>query len=168
MHDIISRRRVLSGLVSGLVGVWVATWPRLVLADDNKAITKIVKTDREWKKILTRDQYDVLRDEGTENPFSSPLLNEHRDGMFACVACDLPLFPSKFKFDSGTGWPSFYDVLTGHVETKEDHKMFITRTEYHCAQCGGHQGHVFPDGPEPTNLRYCNNGVALKFTPDKA
>jgi len=130
-------------------------------------IEKIVKTDAEWKKLLTPEQYEVLREEGTERPFTSPLNQEKRSGMYVCVACGLDLFPSKFKFDSGTGWPSFYDVLPGHVETKTDYKLVLPRTEYHCARCGGHHGHVFDDGPQPTGLRYCNNGVALRFIPDK-
>ena len=107
------------------------------------------------------------REEGTERPFTSPLLEEHREGVFACVACDLPLFPSTTKFDSGTGWPSFYDAIPDHLETKTDRALLMARTEYHCAQCGGHHGHVFNDGPKPTGLRYCNNGVALKFIPKK-
>jgi peptide-methionine (R)-S-oxide reductase len=131
-------------------------------------IGKISRTNAEWKKLLTPDQYHVLREEGTERPFSSPLDHEKRSGMYLCVACDLPLFPSKFKFDSGTGWPSFYDVLPGAVGTRTDFKLIYPRTEYHCARCGGHHGHVFNDGPKPTGLRYCNNGVALKFVPDKA
>jgi peptide-methionine (R)-S-oxide reductase len=131
-------------------------------------ISKLSKTDAEWKQLLTPEQYYVLRQEGTERPFSSPLDHEKRSGMFACIACDLELFPSKYKYDSGTGWPSFYDVLPGRVETKTDYKAIMPRTEYHCARCGGHQGHVFNDGPKPTGLRYCNNGVALKFIPDKA
>lgn len=130
-------------------------------------INKITKTDAEWKKILTPEQYDVLREEGTERPFSSPLLKEHREGVFACAGCDLPLFPSKYKYDSGTGWPSFFDTIKGHIETQDDYKLIMKRTEYHCARCGGHQGHVFNDGPEPTGLRYCNNGVALKFILNK-
>ncbi|MDH4215788.1 MAG: peptide-methionine (R)-S-oxide reductase MsrB [Gallionella sp.] len=129
-------------------------------------IEKLNKTDAEWKRLLTPEQYYVLRQEGTEPANSSPLDREKRKGLFLCVACDLPLFPSQFKYDSGTGWPSFYDVLPGHVETKTDFKMILPRTEYHCARCGGHQGHVFNDGPKPTGLRYCNNGVALRFVPD--
>src|SRR5574340_154601 len=130
-------------------------------------IVKISKTDAEWKKLLTPEQYHVLRQEGTEKPYSSPLDREKRSGTFLCVACDLPLFPSRFKYDSGTGWPSFYDVLPGHVEIRTDYKLILPRTEYHCARCGGHQGHVFNDGPKPTGLRYCNNGVALKFVADR-
>jgi len=131
-------------------------------------IDKIVRSDAEWKRLLTPAQYEVLRREGTERPHSSPLDREKRSGLFLCVACDLPLFPSRFKFDSGTGWPSFYDVLPGAVETRTDYKLILPRTEYHCARCGGHHGHVFNDGPQPTGLRYCNNGVALRFVPDKA
>ncbi len=131
------------------------------------AIEKISASAAEWKTKLTPEQYDVLREEGTERPFTSVLLKEHREGSFVCAACELPLFPMKFKYDSGTGWPSFFDVVPGHIETKTDHKLLSARTEYHCARCGGHQGHVFNDGPHPTGLRYCNNGVALKFVPDK-
>ncbi len=130
-------------------------------------MTKINKDNNEWQKELNPEQYNVLRNEGTEAPFSNPLNNEHRTGKFVCAGCGLELFPSDFKYNSGTGWPSFYNVIPGNVETKKDTKLFSERTEYHCARCGGHQGHVFPDGPEPTGLRYCNNGVALKFIPDE-
>jgi peptide-methionine (R)-S-oxide reductase len=132
-----------------------------------ETVEKIMKKDSEWKAELTPEQYDVLRHEGTERPNTSPLLDEHRKGTFVCAACGLPLFPSTAKFDSGTGWPSFYDVIPAHVETKTDLKIGLPRTEYHCARCGGHQGHVFNDGPQPTGLRYCNNGVAIKFIPDE-
>lgn len=131
-------------------------------------VEKINKTDEEWKSMLSPEQYEVLREEGTERPFSSPLNHEKRAGTFVCAACGLELFSSGAKFDSGTGWPSFYQAIEGHVETKSDHKLMVERTEYHCARCGGHQGHVFNDGPQPTGLRYCNNGVALKFVPEKA
>lgn len=131
-------------------------------------IEKLVRSDAEWKRLLTPAQYHILREEGTERAYTSPLDKEKRSGLFACVACALPLFPSKFKYDSGTGWPSFYDVLPGHVGTRIDRKLFVPRTEYHCARCGGHHGHVFEDGPKPTGLRYCNNGVALRFIPDPA
>ncbi len=161
-------RRMFIKLVTGGAGILAV--PQLFMTSQAMAaerIAKISKTDAEWKKLLTPAQYDVLRQEGTEAPFTSPLNKEKRNGMFACVACDLPLFPSKFKFDSGTGWPRFYDVLPGHVETTTDYKLVLPRTEYHCARCGGHHGHVFNDGPKPTGLRYCNNGVALKFIADK-
>ena len=130
-----------------------------------ETIEKLNVSDAEWKKRLAPEAYDVLRHEGTEAPFTSPLNNEKHAGTFACAGCGLPLFPSKYKFDSGTGWPSFYDVLPGHVQTKTDNSLFMARTEYHCARCDGHQGHVFDDGPQPTGLRYCNNGVALTFVP---
>jgi peptide-methionine (R)-S-oxide reductase len=128
-------------------------------------IEKIVKTEEEWKKVLTPEQFYILRKEGTERPFSSPLNNEKRKGTFVCAACDLPLFESSTKFDSGTGWPSFYRAIDGRVEIAVDYKLIYPRTEYHCARCGGHHGHVFDDGPKPTGLRYCNNGVVLKFVP---
>jgi len=128
-------------------------------------IDKVVKTNDEWRKILTPQQFNVLRQEGTEPPFTSPLNQEKRKGTFQCVGCDLALFESKTKFDSGTGWPSFYQAIEGRVETSVDHKLIFPRTEYHCARCGGHHGHVFDDGPKPTGLRYCNNGVVLKFVP---
>src|SRR5512143_2916411 len=131
-------------------------------------IGKLVRSDAEWKKLLTPAQYDILREDGTERPFSSPLDHETRSGTYLCVACNLPLFPSKFKYDSGTGWPSFFDVLPGHIETKQDFQLLLPRTEYHCARCGGHHGHVFNDGPKPTGLRYCNNGVALIFKPEQS
>ena len=131
-------------------------------------IKKIIHSNAEWKKLLTPKQYYILREEGTERPFSSPLLHEKRHGMFVCVACGLALFPSKYKFDSGTGWPSFYDVIPGHVDTKKDYQLLLPRTEYHCARCGGHHGHVFDDGPKPTGLRYCNNGAALRFIPENS
>ena len=119
----------------------------------------------EWKTRLSADEYYVMRRDGTERPFSSALNDEKRAGTFSCAACDLPLFKTSGKFDSGTGWPSFFTPIEGNVETKRDFKMVVPRTEYHCARCGAHQGHVFKDGPAPTGLRYCNNGVALKFIP---
>ncbi len=129
---------------------------------------EISKTEAEWKALLAPEQYAVLREENTEPPNSSPLLNEHRKGTFACAGCDLPLYSSDTKYDSGTGWPSFYDVLPNAVGKKEDNTLFSTRTEVHCRRCGGHLGHVFDDGPPPTGLRYCMNGLALKFVPATA
>lgn len=126
---------------------------------------KIVKTDAEWKALLTSDQYEILRREGTEPSFSSALNDEKRTGQYVCAGCALPLFASNMKFDSGTGWPSFYTTLPGAVATKTDFKWIYPRKEYHCARCGGHQGHVFNDGPKPTGERWCNNGLALKFIP---
>lgn len=134
----------------------------VTLSDDQK-IMKIELSDAEWKKKLSPMQYKVLRKEGTERPFTSDLNDEKRNGIFACAGCDLPLFNSETKFDSGTGWPSFFDAIPDHVGTSTDFKLIFPRTEYHCARCGGHQGHIFKDGPQPTGLRYCNNGVALKF-----
>ena len=130
-----------------------------------ESIQKIRKTDEQWKQELTPEQYKVLRREGTERAGTSALNAEKRVGTFVCAGCGLPLFRSDTKFESGTGWPSFYDAIPGHVETKRDFKLIMPRTEYHCARCEGHQGHVFNDGPKPTGLRYCNNGVALRFEP---
>lgn len=121
--------------------------------------------EKEWKSRLSPEAYAVLRKEGTERPFTSPLNDEKRAGIFACAGCGLDLFSSESKFDSGTGWPSFFEPLPNAMGTKTDFKLVLPRTEYHCARCGGHQGHVFKDGPAPTGLRYCNNGVALTFTP---
>ena len=129
------------------------------------ALEKLQRTDTEWKQQLTQGQYYILRDEGTEARWSSDLNNEHRDGQYICAGCELPMFVSETKYESGSGWPSFYDHIEGHIETKRDFKMIWPRTEYHCARCGGHQGHVFDDGHEPTGQRWCNNGLALKFVP---
>lgn len=126
---------------------------------------KLVLTPQEWRKRLTAEQFEVLREEGTERPFTSPLNKEKRKGTFVCAGCELPLFASDTKYDSGTGWPSFWAPISAAVATKVDYKLVYPRTEYHCRRCEGHQGHVFPDGPKPTGQRYCNNGVALKFVP---
>lgn len=137
---------------------------RAAMSDTNTDWANLTKA--EWKNRLTDMEFHVLRKEGTERPWTSPLNDEKREGTFACKGCGQPLFTHEMKYDSGTGWPSFYDSLPGVFETKTDRKMFVARTEYHCSRCGGHHGHVFNDGPKPTGLRYCNNGVALEFIPD--
>jgi peptide-methionine (R)-S-oxide reductase len=129
---------------------------------------RVVKTPEEWRKTLTPEQFYILREEGTERPGSSPLNNEKRKGTFVCAGCALPLFTSDTKFESGTGWPSFYAAIPGAVATKVDYKLIAPRTEYHCRRCDGHQGHVFDDGPKPTGLRYCMNSASLTLEPDDA
>ncbi len=126
-------------------------------------IKKIKLTRKEWRERLTPDQFSILRDAGTEYPYSSNLNHEKRSGTYHCAGCNLALFNSKAKYDSGTGWPSFYESIAGHTETQTDFKLIYPRTEYHCARCGGHQGHLFDDGPDPTGQRWCNNGLALTF-----
>ena len=122
-------------------------------------------TEAEWRAKLSPEAYHILREEGTERPFTSELLDEHRGGIFACAGCDQPLFKSETKFDSGTGWPSFYDFIPGAIGTRDDSSFGMARIEVHCSNCGGHQGHVFEDGPAPTGLRYCIDGVSLQFIP---
>jgi peptide-methionine (R)-S-oxide reductase len=155
------RGLLLSGAALGLAGLAGPAF-----AADPFAASPFRKlSDVDWKRRLPPASYGVLRHEDTETPFTSPLLNEHRKGIFACLGCDLPLFRSDWKFDSGTGWPSFFQVAPANIAHKADFALIEQRTEYHCARCLGHQGHVFDDGPKPTGLRYCNNGVALKFIP---
>jgi peptide-methionine (R)-S-oxide reductase len=154
-------RRNLLALFSALGAGAVASTAKETAAKSDAAPFQL--SDAEWRQRLTPAAYQVLRKEGTERPFSSPLNDEKRAGAYHCAGCDLPLFKSAMKFDSGTGWPSFYTTLPGAVGESTDFKLFLPRTEYHCARCGGHQGHVFNDGPKPTGQRYCNNGVALKF-----
>jgi len=134
-------------------------------ADVATSMDPIKLADAEWKNKLSPAAYDVLRHEGTERAGTSPLDREKRPGVFVCAGCGLPLFSSEMKFDSGTGWPSFFTTIPGVFGQSTDRKLFMERTEYHCVRCVGHHGHVFDDGPEPTGLRYCNNGVALRFIP---
>jgi len=142
-------------------------WKTLLAAGADVApnMEPLKLSDAEWKKRLSPAAYDVLRHEGTERAGTSPLDREKRPGVFVCAGCGLPLFTSAMKFDSGTGWPSFFTTIPGAFGTSVDRKLFMERNEYHCVRCGGHHGHVFDDGPEPTGLRYCNNGVALRFIP---
>jgi peptide-methionine (R)-S-oxide reductase len=133
---------------------------------DPKAVDTLEKPLAEWRELLPAREFAVLFEEATERPFSHPLNDEKRAGTFLCAACGLPLFSSKAKFESGTGWPSFTQAIPGHIERKTDFKLILPRTEYHCIRCGGHQGHVFNDGPQPTGQRWCNNGLALRFVPE--
>ncbi len=162
-----TRRNFLHAVSTALLSPWLGG-----LAAASETPTESTPVDRldlpkaTWKKLLPSEAYEVLFEESTERPFTSPLNAEKRRGVFACAACNLPLFSSDAKFDSGTGWPSFFRPLPGSVGTKRDFGLVFPRTEYHCSRCGGHQGHVFDDGPAPTGLRYCNNGVALRFVPE--
>ena len=147
-----------------------AQWRKLLapgakIAEDK---TRLSREPQSWRGELPKASYRVLFEEDTERAFTSPLNDEKRDGIFVCRACDLPLFSSAMKYDSGTGWPSFFTSIPEHLATKTDYKLIWPRTEYHCVRCGGHQGHVFDDGPAPTGQRWCNNGVALRFIPLKA
>ncbi len=153
-----TRRVVLGGMI--------AVGTTRDLAAEKKRFD-VEKTDEEWRKQLTKPQYDVLRKHGTERPGSSPLNAEKRKGVFACAGCGQPLFASETKYESGTGWPSFYRPLDDAIGTAKDRSWFMTRTEVHCSRCGGHLGHVFEDGPPPTGLRYCMNGVAMNFRSDE-
>jgi len=161
MARMIDRRTLMgAGMATALVGIFGT---RALFAAEQKF--EVTLSDADWRKKLSPAAYDTLRHEATERPFTSPLLKEHRVGTFTCGGCDLPLFASKTKFDSGTGWPSFWQPLPHAVLTSDDNSLGMDRTEVHCSRCGGHLGHVFPDGPPPTGLRYCMNGAALTFTP---
>ena len=158
----INRRSALGFAGAGVVGAF------LVSQQGSAKLTgkfEITKSPAEWRRILGPQRYQILREAGTERPFSSPLNKEHRRGTFACAGCGLPLFSSAAKFDSGTGWPSFFRPLPKAVVTRSDRSLLMERTEVLCRRCGGHLGHVFEDGPKPTGLRYCMNGLALKFRP---
>ncbi len=165
----LTRRHLTLGLLGAAAGCGVQTKEKAMAKNPDPSeipdYDKWQLSNAEWKERLSPEAYAVLRKEATERAGTSPLDDEKRDGIFACAGCGFDLFKSKTKFDSGTGWPSFYDFIPGALGTKTDIKLIIPRTEYHCARCGGHQGHVFKDGPAPTGLRYCNNGVALTFKP---
>jgi len=156
------QRRHFLGLAGLTLAAPASMWGR-TMTKTNDTIEKLELPEDEWQQILEPERYRILRKEGTERAFTSELNDEKREGTFICAGCNLSLFESSTKFDSGTGWPSFYDVIEGHLDTSRDFKLIYPRTEYHCARCGGHQGHVFKDGPRPTGLRYCNNGLAILF-----
>lgn len=155
-----NRREVIFQLSTLALGMAMST-----SSNSAQTYSPLTKSKSDWKKLLPPAAYTVLFEESTERPGTSPLNDEKRKGTFVCAACNLPLFTQEQKFDSGTGWPSFFDTIPGALGQKRDFKLILPRTEYHCGRCGGHQGHVFKDGPKPTGLRYCNNGVALQFVP---
>jgi peptide-methionine (R)-S-oxide reductase len=159
------RKTFLLGTAAAVALAATRGFRRPAPAQAAQQVYEVMHTDAEWQKLLTPAQYNILREQGTEPPFSSPLLNEHRTGIFNCAGCALPLFSSKTKYDSGTGWPSFWTPLPNAVLTSSDSTFGMDRTEVHCRRCGGHLGHVFADGPPPTGLRYCMDGLALTFTP---
>lgn len=170
-----SRRQILlTGGGLGLAALVAGVLPKmtgrsLLISEASAAETfEVTHTDAQWHQLLSAEQYEILREEGTERAYSSALNNEHRDGTFACAGCDLALFSSKTKFDSHTGWPSFWAPLEHAVATREDRSFGVLREEVHCRRCGGHLGHVFNDGPKPTGLRYCMNGLAMTFKPQAA
>ena len=164
MQKPMTRATSLLGLAA-MAAAALATTRRSAAAEAAPRAFEIALSDDAWRKRLTTDQFAILRRAGTEAPESSPLLREHRPGTFACAGCALALFDGSTKFESGTGWPSFFRPLPKAVETATDTSLFGTRTEVHCRRCGGHLGHVFDDGPKPTGLRYCMNGAALAFRP---
>jgi peptide-methionine (R)-S-oxide reductase len=165
--SILFGRAVYAAPPSGMKGIeqMQANWKALLAAGIKAPLPgeELKLSKEEWRKRLSAEQFNILREEGTERPGSSPLNQEKRPGIFACIGCDLPLFTSEMKYESGTGWPSFFTTIPGVFATTTDFKLILPRTEYHCIRCGGHHGHVFNDGPPPTGQRWCNNGVALKF-----
>lgn len=167
MRNTISRRVLLAGLAGAVSGGILLRGRGAFAGEGASEHFEVTHSDAEWQRLLGPERYDVLRQEGTEPPGSSPLDHERGSGVYRCAGCDLPLFSSTTKFDSGTGWPSFYAPLRHAVATRADHSLMMGRTEVHCRRCGGHLGHVFDDGPPPTGLRYCMNGLALRFEPTK-
>jgi len=163
-RDFLSGGITAAAFVAGVAAVWRMNGTSSARAES----FEVTKTDEEWRAILSEAQYAVLRQEDTERPGSSPLLEEKRKGIFHCAGCDLPAYPSETKYESGTGWPSFWDSLPDAIGTTEDNSLFMTRTECHCRRCGGHFGHIYDDGPPPTGLRHCINGLALTFSPATA
>ncbi|MEM6463188.1 MAG: peptide-methionine (R)-S-oxide reductase MsrB [Pseudomonadota bacterium] len=162
------RTFLFSGAALASIGGFYAFKPSRSSAKADEKAFEITYTEQEWRTMLSPEQYAVLREEATERPFTSELLYEKREGTYNCAGCNLPLYASSTKYDSRTGWPSFYDALPDAVATKTDYKLIYPRTEVHCARCGGHLGHVFNDGPPPTGLRHCINGIALRFEPQAA
>jgi peptide-methionine (R)-S-oxide reductase len=162
------QRRQFLLQAGSITGAFLLAGPAALAHPVNKSLnlTPLNKSEKDWRGIVSKKEFDILFEEGTERPNSSPLNYVKEKGTFICAACYLPLFESETKYDSGTGWPSFYQPIEGRIDTKLDLKMVWPRTEYHCIRCGGHQGHVFEDGPKPTGLRYCNNGLALNFIPE--
>ena len=163
-RSFVTRTAATAALLAGTTVLWRLARPAPAVAES----FEVTKSDAEWHAILDDEQYAVLREESTERPGTSPLLEEHRNGVFHCAGCDLAAYPSETKYESGTGWQSFWDALPGAIGTREDNSLFMTRIEVHCRRCGGHFGHIFDDGPPPTGKRHCLNGLALTFKPATA
>ena len=165
-----NRRKLLLAGATAIAGTALARTATAAVPEltPDPSIEPIMWSEAKWREELTPEQFDVLRKEATERPFTSPLNDIKEPGTFSCAGCDLPLYKTEWKFKSGTGWPSFWRGIEGHLGTKEDRGFFMVRTEVHCGRCKGHLGHIFEDGPEPTGLRHCINGVAMTFAPQKA